>query len=169
MKEQFFTQYWGQYYKLKSTNQRFVVNERVFPLSEDKDECLILKCLSSITDEEIKEVCKMAHNLLDVDGFKIYRKKDDIHCSWIAKIISAEHHICLNYKYATINANLHFSKTDTDESSSHKVNISEIQYSSKRVVGYIQILDYLRLKGYALPYLRHSVEDLVKLGWIEIN
>lgn len=30
------------------------------------------------------------------------------------------------------------------------------------------ILDYLRSKGYALPYLGLSVEDLTKAGWIKI-
>lgn len=31
------------------------------------------------------------------------------------------------------------------------------------------ICDYLRSKGYALPYLNHSVEDQIKKGWIKLR
>ena len=29
-------------------------------------------------------------------------------------------------------------------------------------------IDYLRSKGYTLPFMQYSVEDLVNLGWIEL-
>jgi len=31
------------------------------------------------------------------------------------------------------------------------------------------VLDYLRSRGYALPYLDASVEDLVKMGWVKLK
>lgn len=30
-------------------------------------------------------------------------------------------------------------------------------------------IDYLRSKGYALPFMQYSVADLVNLGWIELS
>ena len=31
------------------------------------------------------------------------------------------------------------------------------------------VVDYLRSKGYALPYLNYSVQDLVLMGWIKLT
>lgn len=36
--------------------------------------------------------------------------------------------------------------------------------SEQQIVLYLKCIDYLRSKGYALPYLDYSVEDLVELG-----
>lgn len=33
----------------------------------------------------------------------------------------------------------------------------------------VGIVDYLRSKGYAIPYLDLSVEDLIEYGWIKLN
>ena len=33
----------------------------------------------------------------------------------------------------------------------------------------IEVIDYLRSKGYALPYMDLSVEDLVEYGWIKLK
>lgn len=118
----------------------------------------------------------MAHNLsiqskfniVNDTNFEINRRSDSIHCSYIRSNINARHHICLNYTYATINSNLHFDKTEYEDGSSHKINIAEIHHSSSMVVGYIQVLDYLRWRGYALPFMNYSVNDLVKMKWIKL-
>lgn len=36
-------------------------------------------------------------------------------------------------------------------------------------VFYMDEADYLRSKGYALPYMQYSVEDLVNMGWIKLT
>ena len=33
----------------------------------------------------------------------------------------------------------------------------------------IEVIDYLRTKGYALPYMDLSVEDLIEYGWIKLE
>ena len=33
----------------------------------------------------------------------------------------------------------------------------------------VGIVDYLRSKGYAIPYLDLSVEDLIEYGWIKLK
>lgn len=32
-----------------------------------------------------------------------------------------------------------------------------------------EIIDFLRYKGYALPWRNHSVEDLMEMGWIQLT
>lgn len=32
----------------------------------------------------------------------------------------------------------------------------------------INQIDYLRSKGYALPFMEHSVDELVKMGWVQL-
>jgi len=31
-----------------------------------------------------------------------------------------------------------------------------------------QEIDYLRSKGYALPFMEYSVEDLISFGWVRL-
>ncbi|NCT09170.1 MAG: hypothetical protein GW772_03695 [Flavobacteriia bacterium] len=31
------------------------------------------------------------------------------------------------------------------------------------------VVDYLRSKGYALPFMQYSVKDLVEMGWVELS
>jgi hypothetical protein len=38
----------------------------------------------------------------------------------------------------------------------------------KQVTHYVYNVDYLRLKGYALPWMGLSVEEMVKAGWIKL-
>jgi DNA polymerase III gamma/tau subunit len=171
-KAKFFSQYWGQkvfYSKLYGS----IVRCESYYLHKDNiqiEDYLELKPLSSITDEEVEEVLRLAHNFKSVNSFRttIKRDKDIIHCWYANDQIGAEYHVCLNFKYATINSNLHFKERDGDESSNHKVNIGEIHFSASRVVGYIQIVDYLRSKGYALPWMGLSVETLQEYGWIKL-
>ncbi len=33
---------------------------------------------------------------------------------------------------------------------------------------WLRVTDYLRSKGYAVPFMGYSVEELVKMGWIEL-
>lgn len=38
-----------------------------------------------------------------------------------------------------------------------------------KVVQNTKVADYLRSKGYALPYMGISVEDQIKYGWIKLT
>ena len=41
--------------------------------------------------------------------------------------------------------------------------------SDKSVVEYLRIKkDFLRSKGYAVPFMEYSVEDLVSFGWVQL-
>lgn len=166
-KAKFFSLYWGQKVMINGSSI-FEVGYLDEPREKDY---LKLKPLSSITDEEIIEILRLAHNLKSITSeFKcaIKRENDIIHCWYVNSETSGEYHICLNFKYATINCNLHFKEMSGDKLSSHKVNIGEIHFSASRVVGYIQIVDFLRSKGYALPWMGLSVGELINFGWIKL-
>tara|TARA_B100000378_G_scaffold236018_1_gene202678 strand:- start:2565 stop:3005 length:441 start_codon:yes stop_codon:yes gene_type:complete len=47
------------------------------------------------------------------------------------------------------------------------VDSSDEDYDS--ILNYIPVFDYLRSKGYALPYNGLSVEDQIEYGWIKIK
>ena len=173
IKGQFLAKYWG----IKCLKSK-LVNDALPPIKVDtlinhlgrEDQFLELKYLSEITDEEIIQLCTMCHNLPEIkqSNFLVERKKDEIHCSFIDKSIKAQHHICLNFKYATINCNLHFDKDKDGVADSFKQNIGEISLSATRVVGYIQCLDYLRQNAYAVPFRDFSISELEKMEWIKV-
>ena len=163
-------EFFAQYLNLKDSIGRigFVDRHNISPNQVDEYDCLKLKSLSLITDDEIQDLCMMIHNLPKKTNFEIDRKKDIIHCSYVHHEIKGRYHICFNYKYATINSNLHFSEFNEFPPSSHKVNSSEIHFSAERVVGYIQAVDYLRSKGYAIPFRTYSIQDLIKKQWLQL-
>ncbi|WP_079242630.1 hypothetical protein [Chryseobacterium indologenes] len=168
-KAKFFAQYWGQEVL---NGSGLVYSATMKTRLSDNGDFLELKPLTSITDEEIIEVLRLAHNLKSISSeFKcaIKREKDIIHCWYVNSETSGEYHVCLNFKYATINCNLHFKEMSGDKASNHKVNIGEIHFSASRVVGYIQIVDFFRSKGFAFPYMGLPVEKLVEYGWIKLK
>ena len=46
--------------------------------------------------------------------------------------------------------------------------LENYQLKSGNVSLWLEINDYLRSKGYAVPYMQFSVEDLVKMGWVKL-
>jgi len=53
------------------------------------------------------------------------------------------------------------------------VEIDEDVYLSKKLANFVEsdiyLTDYLRSKGYAVPFMEYSVEDLVSLGWVRLD
>lgn len=52
------------------------------------------------------------------------------------------------------------------------VDIDKDVYLSKKLSNFVEsdiyLTDYLRSKGYALPFMEYSVEDLVSFGWVQL-
>lgn len=119
-KEKFFTQYWGQKVitndNLSSIGVATYVNGTSIIL-----EYLLLKPLSSITDEDAIEVARIAGYTNVV--YDMRKKK-----SLIRMVKDAISNHILTYK----------------------------------------IVDYLRSKGYALPWMGLSVEEMIDAGWIKL-
>jgi len=125
---------------------------------------LNLKSIEDITDDDAIEVAKLAHQ---IDGeFTINRNEEPkeflIHIKKYTKVLT--YHTSIN-KYCCINTNWFFKDPDEDS----KVNIGEIITTSRKPVPYIAIVDYLRSKGYAVPFLSMSVEVMVDYGWIKLE
>lgn len=49
------------------------------------------------------------------------------------------------------------------------INDNGTTSSTNGIKNWIQVFDYLRSKGYALPYMDLSVEDLVEYGWVKLK
>jgi hypothetical protein len=162
--------FFALYYRLENCVGRngFIDRDNLNPYLIDEHDYLKLKNLSEISDDHIKGVFYMAHGFKGPLDVNIRRTETGIHCTHLSKVIDLEYHICLNFGYCTINSNLHFKESGDDKAESFKSNIGEIQTTSRIVVGWIQILDYLREMGYATPYKNLHISDLVKLGWVKI-
>ena len=168
-KSKFFAQYWGQEVLIANphVNQKNpFICEQPYIYHNTDIAWLELTPLSQISDEDVSFVAKVCHQVPNLN-FEIKRQDDIIHATNRDKY-GIESHICINFKYATINCNIRI-PDDNDKPVNYSVNIAEIHMSASRVVGYIQSLDYLRSKGYALPYMDLSVEDLVEYGWVKLK
>ena len=164
-KAKFFAQYFSQHVLYFSSDFLRKIDNLTLD-SVENDDYLELKPLSQITDEDINFVAKVCHQVPNLT-FEIKRQDGIVHATSVDKY-GIERHICINFKYATINCNIRIPDAN-DKLISYKVNIAEIHMNASRVVGYIQSLDYLRSKGYAVPYMDLSVEDLVEYGWIKLK
>lgn len=133
-KAKFFAQYWGQ--RLIDCN-RYAVPVALTSIlvsmpSTDFESIIeqskiLLKPLSSISDEDANELYKILH---PKDNYATeYQIKEAI--SWLQDEFGIS---TIKHKWDCIHAS-----------------------------------DYLRSKGYALPYFGLSVEEMVEAGWIKLN
>lgn len=130
------------------------------------DEYLLLKSLDQITDEDAIEAAKLAHQL-KTDDWKVERGDRIVHVRHYIERYGETYHISMLYDYATVCANHHFDERDGDKAESFKVNIGEVQISSERPIPYIAIADFLRSRGYLLPFGKHSIEDIKEEGVVK--
>jgi hypothetical protein len=138
-KENLFHQYYGvQVHKL------FMVTKLKFQPSYliHNNDFLSLKSLSSITDEDAIEVAKLMG--LSEGDFEVSHRSTDIH------IESYSQEFTLFFEDCSI----YFNDFDTD--------------SANTGIDYLSAYDFLRSKGYALPFMGWSVEQMIEAGWIKI-
>ena len=139
-KAKFFAQYWGQHLIIMGSFLRRI--DHVTLCNIENDDILQLKPLSKISDEDAIEVAKILH---EVEGnFEIVYNADDL------TSVSAFGRPCYSDTIDIFwNGNLRYD-----------------------IASSIQILnayDYLHSKGYALPWMDLSVEDLIEYGWIKLE
>lgn len=164
-KEKFFAQYWGQPCSgIVGLKNKLIGVE--IPLNNIG--WLELKPLSSITDEDLIHVARLAHQM-ETKTFKVERKSDIFYCTSEPDKVGIYYFISMMPKYATVCSTMNFLKNKEDKFESFTVNIGKINQSSARPIPYIIIVDYLRSKGYALPYMGLSVEKLIEYGWVKIK
>lgn len=171
-KTKFFAQYWGQLVIEDVTNSGLlsaypILGSNMYRIQESH---LLLKTLSSITDEDAIEVAKLAHQL-PKGNFKVLRRDERGNIIYVETDFSSvgiKYFISIRYKYGTVCAQICFSETPTEKYSQNTVSIGQISISSERPVPYIAIVDFLRSKGYAIQFMGLSVEQMVEAGWIKL-
>jgi len=104
---------------------------------------IILKPLSSITDEDAIEVAEFMG--LTEGDFEINHRPTDIHIDADSQELTLFFEDC----------SIYFNDFNSDEASTG--------------TDYLSVYDYLRSKGYALPWMGLSVEQMVEAGWIKLQ
>lgn len=168
-KGKLFAQYWGQKILFYNDNKHGipVKARKVDGYWLLKDAYLQLKPLSQITDEHAIEVAKIAC------GEKVFRQRENIidtpdgrhkDVTYVLVERFINHPEIMEWKeYALIQID----HDDCDVITGIKDEIG--CWNDAYTDNYIHITDYLRSKGYALPYNGLSVEQLIKFGWIKLK
>lgn len=168
-KQRFFAQYWGQ----EVFGSPFLKGSWHYTGEnfDDIDESawMNLKPLSSITDEDLIHVARLAHQLPKRTFHVDRSQKDIIYVKTGMDKVGIEYFISVRPKYATVTSTINFDKTDKEAFKSCTTNIGSIQMSSEKPVPYIAIVDYFRSLAYAIPYMGLSVEKQIEYGWIRLS
>lgn len=93
------------------------------------------------------------------------------HAIEITKIIDSQSNnfITVNYSFAEKKEPPYIKSVISDRGR-FDINDNFCFIIDEQVINFpINVFDYLRSKGYALPYLNHSVEDLISLGWVKLK
>jgi len=140
VKSSFFAQYWGQEV-CQTKGGRYKVDEDCFPLWDRS--YLELKPLSKITDEDAIEIIKI------IDS-------------------KSNRFINVNYSFAE-KKDLPYIKSVISDKGRFDINNNFVFIIDKQVIDFsLNIFDYLRSKGYAVPFMEYSVEDLASFGWVQL-
>lgn len=146
-KVKFYSQYFGQNLWFKKDWENYDPDEGIIINGEfldtiDENDCIFLKSLQEITDEDAIELGKLC---LKNDNIIINNTANNI---WIE---SSKSYIQIDkYKQNVIICDI----------------LSEVEADFNT---YLLVADYLRSKGYALPWMDLSVDDLVEYGWIKLK
>ena len=149
-KAKFFAQYWGQHVLYFSSDFLRKIDNLTLD-SVENDDYLELKPISQISNNDAIEVAKLVSPML-FEG----RGKNGGH--YIDKSEIGWYSVKHEGKTLMVDIDLDGYVFEYDE-------IDEYKRPSRSLIG----TDYLRSKGYALPYIDLSVEDLVEYGWIKLK
>lgn len=152
-KSNFFAIYFGQkvgFWTLNGREQMFLISSNRFVSSNVKGMTLALKSMKSITDEDAIDVAKIIapemNALHQSAKFLVDRSNDWLEVKTIHNKFSVD--------------------IDYDGIISKCVNDSDEMYRYNENI--VHGIDYLRSKGYALPWMGISVKELVEMGWMEL-
>ena len=139
-KAKFFFQYWGQHVLYFSSDFLRKIDNLTLD-SIENDDFLELKPLSQITNEDVIQGIMITYN-------KTYED--------LGEILEVKHY------------NTFSSITTTRAGQNFKTHRSIHHWNGNRKIGSMEC-DYFRSKGYAIPYMDLSVEDLVEYGWVKLK
>lgn len=158
-KSKFYTQYFGQQVFIETVDTEYamtivgvdnttgthVLDKGInllcyYPINSG---CLLLKPLTSITNEDAIETAKLMG--LTEGDFRLELRPTDIHLQAEGQEFTLFYEDC----------SIYFNDLDSDLANSG--------------IDYLAAYDFLRSKGYALPYMGLSVEELIRHGWIKLT
>lgn len=149
-KAKFFAQYWGQKVVIWNKNLNILPKRNILINEVDEMDILELTPLSQITDEDAKEITTICEEKYILsrgtkDGFRIETASSLSGDNQDRSIYYSKDGIVLFY------------------------NDGNWGGSGYKVVNTLKIYDYLRSKGYALPWMDLTIEDLIEYGWIKLK
>ena len=139
-KARFFAQYFSQHVLYFSSDFLRKIDNLTLD-SIENDDFLELKPLSQITNEDVIQGIMITYN-------KTYED--------LGEILEVKHY------------NTFSSITTTRAGQNFKTHRSIHHWNGNRKIGSMEC-DYFRSKGYAIPYMDLSVEDLVEYGWVKLK
>lgn len=141
-KAKLFAQYYNQTVLFNPDIDHLMVLNSTTLGDHHEGDCLLLTPLSDITDKDAIEV---AHNVGMINAFVSERDSEVVMVvddSYYIGIYSIG--VIVMYKGLGLNIKPYWSDTQ-------------------------KLYDKIRSKGYALPWLNYSVEDMVQAGWIKLK
>lgn len=159
-KQKLFAQYWGQ---TVFNNGLTGDNAGWFFTGSNHDEIetcdfMVLKPLSSISDEDAIEVIKTCEGFIDEDMEFLDRTGDCIASPKKWRQVFYVNGGGTKEERTVIVANFSDSKDGVS-----------IYNGNEYWRCHIKALDYLRSKGYALPYMGLTVEKQIEYGWVKLS
>lgn len=178
-KELFVAQHWGQHILIDVDNSGTQQN---YPIERSNmyridESFLSLRTIDMLTDEEIIQIAQFAQHQKPNGKFKVRRDTDITHAE-LTDSVGITYHISLRKNTGTVNANMHFSRTETEPFSTYKVNIGEISISSELPIPYLAIADFMRSIGILLQFtyldsnnkpITLQPAEILELGWAKIK
>ena len=138
-KAKFFAQYWGQHLIIMGSFLRII--DHLTLCNIENDDILQLKPLSQISDEDVIEGITYLYNITREE---------------LGEILEIEHYDTFS-NITTIGIGCNF-----------KTSRSIHHWSGTKKISSVES-DFFRSKGYALPYMDLSVEDLIEYGWVKLK
>ena len=150
-KAKFFAQYWGQKIAHYSdgNNARYTVCVGKYPFSSIHH--IILKPLSSISDEDAIDVAKIVHST----SFLNHKHKWEVD-------------VDVEYGFKTVSAKGSYHSFDIDIIDDGHVSMYDGDNPTLSTLNHYGALDLLRSRGYALPYMGLPVKEMIEAGWIKL-
>ena len=139
-KARFFAQYFGQHVLYFSSDFLRKIDNLTLD-SVENDDFLELKPLSQISDEDVIQGITYLYNITREE---------------LGEILEIKHYDTFS-SITTIGIGCNF-----------KTSRSIHHWRGTKKIGSVEA-DYFRSKGYALPYMDLSVEDLVEYGWVKLK
>lgn len=172
-KKKFFALYWGQEifeWRYPENSIREGVLESEPPLKDYINSLFInLKLVSDISDEDAIEVAKLMLGNGDKQYLNLMSDFEVIRNDEILKTREPQT-IEINFM-----ANLFADKIEKTRLTIYTDIVSfylgyfRKTHKSLPLHGFLRVIDYLRSKGYALPYMGISVDEMIEFDWIKIK